>query len=698
MKLPVAGIWSRFSLGSKILVVFLVLSIASLAAIGTVALVNQRNLGKYALDSQALLGEQTVRDSTAALESLAEESLRRLAADQAAFSNALLQKIGSDVNLVAEYASSLWSGPERDGTDIGGIDYLLAPGATTTDDEIMLSGSLEEIFVPVLANEPNLTWIYIGTASGLFRLYPWTDGLPAEYDPRTRQWYLRAQGSGETGWTELYVDAGTGDLAVTCSRPVYDSKNSFIGVVAADVTLKTLNERIINTRVGEMGYAFLIDEGGRIIAHPALSLNGQQWDDAYVTENLLESGNEDMRSIAAAMVASEAGIARAELDTEVYVAYAPINCTGWSIGIVMPVEEIIAPALATGQQITVAIEEARNDIDAQLTKVQSVFAIIVAGIILLVVVLAVWLARTISRPILFLTEAVRNMGSGDLDGKVAVTSSDEVGMLAASFNKMAGDLKQYMAELGESTAQNARMKKEMEIGFDIQRTFLPESAPKVKGFEIAASNTPALEVGGDFYDFIALGPDRMGLVIADVSGKGVPAALFMAMSRTLMRANAMGNPTVSEAISRANNMIAEEDRANMFVTLFYGVLNLQEKTMTYVNAGHNPPMVLGDGEHDLVMLAARGMALGVMQDIPLEEKEIQLRKGDVLLLYTDGVTEAVNRENEQFGEERLSSILEENRTLAADDIIEIIKKEVDKFADGQAQFDDVTLMVVKVVA
>jgi sigma-B regulation protein RsbU (phosphoserine phosphatase) len=313
------------------------------------------------------------------------------------------------------------------------------------------------------------------------------------------------------------------------------------------------------------------------------------------------------------------------------------------------------------------------------------------------VLLSFLISNGITRPIRKLTAAVQVMGKGDLSRMVEVETKDEVGVLAHSFNKMAEDLKSYIEDLRRTTAEKERVEKELEIGRGIQQSFLPEAPPEVPGFDIAALNSPALEVGGDFYDFIPVALDKWGLVIADVSGKGVPAALFMALSRTLIRANAVDNPTVSQAILKANKMIAEQDRANMFVTLFYGVLDTGKKTITYVNAGHNPPLVLSKKGGDIVMLAAKGIALGIMSDITLEEKEVPLREGDVVILFTDGVTESINRKQEQFGQERLIKLIEENRTLSAREIVNKIEQKVAVFSEGQSQFDDLTLVAVKVL-
>jgi sigma-B regulation protein RsbU (phosphoserine phosphatase) len=236
---------------------------------------------------------------------------------------------------------------------------------------------------------------------------------------------------------------------------------------------------------------------------------------------------------------------------------------------------------------------------------------------------------------------------------------------------------------------------EMETARRIQRSFLPESPPQVAGFELAALSLPAWEVGGDFYDFIPISPDRWGIVIADVSGKGVPAALFGALSRTFVRANVVGDPTACAAIERANNLISQDANSGMFVTLFYALLDLKRKRLNYVNAGHNPPLLLKGGAGSVILLEAKGIALGVMDDIDLEERELELASNDLMILYTDGVTEAINKEEAPFGQERLIEVIMQSANLPARDLINRIKEEVTAFAQGQPQFDDFTLVILK---
>jgi len=236
---------------------------------------------------------------------------------------------------------------------------------------------------------------------------------------------------------------------------------------------------------------------------------------------------------------------------------------------------------------------------------------------------------------------------------------------------------------------------EMQTAKEIQQSFLPESPPDIPGFDLAAISLPASQVGGDFYDFIPVGRDKLGIVIADVSGKGVPAALFMALSRAIVRANAEGEPTVSEIIRRANRTISQEAKLGMFVTMFYGVLDTRQGVLSYVNAGHNPPFLYSQTSGDIHMLRARGVALGVLDGASFEQREIALKKGDIVVFYTDGITEAMNDSEELYGNERLTGLVAGSAGLPAREIAGKIKDDVFAFAQDRPQHDDFTLVVMK---
>ncbi|MDV4341786.1 SpoIIE family protein phosphatase [Methanoculleus sp. YWC-01] len=257
--------------------------------------------------------------------------------------------------------------------------------------------------------------------------------------------------------------------------------------------------------------------------------------------------------------------------------------------------------------------------------------------------------------------------------------------------------RQTKAERDTYLSELERKKAELRIAHDIQMSFLPERLPAVPGFELAALSVPAKEVGGDFYDAIPLPGGRTAFVIADVSGKGVPAALFMALSRTVLRANSLVPRSARDAIREANMLIAEDAKSGMFVTLFYAAADPANKTLTYVNAGHNPPLLFRSGGGRPVRLKGTGIILGVMPEAEYGEETVALESGDLLLLYTDGITEAINPDEEQFGEERLIETVTGSLDRPSTEIVDRVRDAVMEFSGDEPQFDDLTLMVLRVV-
>jgi len=262
--------------------------------------------------------------------------------------------------------------------------------------------------------------------------------------------------------------------------------------------------------------------------------------------------------------------------------------------------------------------------------------------------------------------------------------------------------KKTKAEKEQLEREMARADAELAIAAEIQQSFLPDVIPQIEGFEIAGTNIPAKEVGGDFFDVvplevIPLDKKCMGIMIADVSGKGVPAALFMALSRIVIRVSATMFSKVSEAISFANPVISRDSKTGMFVTVFYGVLDNEQRTLSYVNAGHNPPLLFRAGSDEPEELPATGIAMGAMEESPYDQGEVHLSPGDILVMYTDGVTEAVNDREEMFEIPRLTQVVLGNRGRPAKEMIDAIISAVNAFSQNQPQYDDITLMVVRVL-
>ena len=257
-----------------------------------------------------------------------------------------------------------------------------------------------------------------------------------------------------------------------------------------------------------------------------------------------------------------------------------------------------------------------------------------------------------------------------------------------------------ITERREMEGKLARSSAELQIAADIQKSFMPGVIPRISGFDIAARTVMAKEVGGDFFDvipfeIIALEKGMLGLLVADVSGKGVPAALFMALSRIVVRVNALWHRDPAKAIFDANNLITQDSKSGMFVTLFFGTLSERDRTLTYVNAGHNPPVVFRSGTGTLEELPPTGIVLGAIENREYYSRTVTIGSGDIIVMYTDGVTESINTQEELFGEERLNAVIRKNAGLSATEILEKILQAVREYTVDMPQFDDITLLVIK---
>ena len=256
----------------------------------------------------------------------------------------------------------------------------------------------------------------------------------------------------------------------------------------------------------------------------------------------------------------------------------------------------------------------------------------------------------------------------------------------------------YVHEMQKEHTQLESLKGDLAVAGEIQQAILPRIFPpfpdKADKLDIAASMTPAKDVGGDFYDFFRIDNDRIGFLIADVSGKGVPAAIFMAVSRTLIRATGIRGGSPADCIGYSNKLLSDESVDCMFVTVFYGIMNVTTGEVTYCDAGHNPPYIIkGTGEVKALEMSQDPM-VGAISGVDYHDCQLQLDKGDALVMFTDGVTEAMNAANEEFGEARLEATLSKTFSKCKD-VVEAIKTDVADFVDGAEQSDDITVLTLK---
>ncbi|MDE3089073.1 MAG: PP2C family protein-serine/threonine phosphatase, partial [Chloroflexota bacterium] len=254
------------------------------------------------------------------------------------------------------------------------------------------------------------------------------------------------------------------------------------------------------------------------------------------------------------------------------------------------------------------------------------------------------------------------------------------------------------ARLYQLAVEKGRMERELQMALEVQSSLIPQETPQIDGWDFAAIWRPARVVGGDYYDFIPIAgtpAPQHGILIADVSDKGMAAALFMALTRSTVRASLLPGHTPAECITQANRLISADAAHGMFVTCFYAQLDPGKGELVYVNAGHNPPLVYSAAQNRLSELTRTGAALGMIDDQIYGQRTILLSRGDFILLYTDGISEAMNTAQEQFGTDRLERTVLANRDAASAEIIAAVERAVNDFIGSAAVFDDITALVVK---
>jgi len=352
-----------------------------------------------------------------------------------------------------------------------------------------------------------------------------------------------------------------------------------------------------------------------------------------------------------------------------------------------------------------SVDISMDMIDSQIR--QMILLSMMLSLAVMIVCIAAYyffMRRAVIRPLNLLAGAARDFTSsrertGELAmSRVKISSKDEIGDLFHAMTKMELDLNQYMANLKAATAERERIGAELNIAMKIQADMLPRSFPAFparRDFDIYATMTPTKEVGGDFYDFFLVDETHLALVIADVSGKGVPAALFMAIARTMIKNRTLVGGSPSEILFDVNNQLCEGNASQFFVTVWLGILDLTTGKGVAANAGHEHPIVRRkDGEFELVVYR-HGPAVATLEGMKFREHEFELHPGDTLFVYTDGVPEATNTENVLYGYERLLKAMNANKSRTLKELLEAVHADVNTFVGEAPQFDDLTMLALR---
>ena len=492
-------------------------------------------------------------------------------------------------------------------------------------------------------------------------------------------WFKLPHNTGKATWSKPYYDRGAGNILMTTySVPFYkmvDGRKLFQGVVTVDISLSWLHEVLKSMKLFNSGTAFIVSRSGRFIAHTEGEVKIME---SNLLENAKKNGNKAFIKNVENILAGKKGFFphySSLLGEDIWACYTPLQTTKWSLAVAFPEKELLAGLFKMELKVIIMS---------------------LGGFILLFWVVLIITVR-VTKPLKQLTDAVEQIADGNFSSSVPkISSHDEIGILSHTFDSMQHSLAEYIENLATTTAAKEKIESELNIARDIQLRILPNGIapfPEYGEFKLAAFIKSAKAVGGDLYDFFFIDDRRLCMVVGDVSGKGVPAALFMSATCKLLRGIANPTSSTGELMTKLSKGMGYNNDMMMFVTSFLAILDIKTGVMEYTNAGHNPPYIIKSGNEPIEITDRHGPPLAI-SDTEYGCSTMTLTSGDTLMIYTDGVNEAMNSNHEQFGNGRLESVLNEHHQASPQEYIEEIKEALDRFTDNFEQSDDITMLAV----
>lgn len=492
-----------------------------------------------------------------------------------------------------------------------------------------------------------------------------------DYEYHYMDWYQIPKLLGKPYWSEPYYDDGGADMIMTTfSLPLYDLDGEMYAVFTADISLEWFADKVNEIKLYPNSFNYMIGRGGTFLVSDRKEaiLN-----ESYFARPLLE-GDEGMLETGHRMIDGENGMSFFERDgEEYYLFFAPVKSTGWSVCVACLYSDVFA-----------AVDGMRN----------MMIALSLIGLLLLAWVCYLTI-RKLTAPLSRFAESATEIAQGNFMATLPdIHSKDEMKTLHQSFGYMQKSLVDYMDELKRTTASKERIESELRIARDIQMGMVPKvfpPFPERKDVDLFAMLIPAKEVGGDLYDFF-IADNKLYFIVGDVSGKGVPASLVMAVTCRLFRTVSAHCQTPAEIVSALNNALSESNESNMFCTFFIGILDLESGHLQYCNAGHNAPVVLSVSGEVKFMEVETNLPLGLFSGFPYMGQECTIEKGTSIFLYTDGVTEAENIEKVLYSDERLLSQLSLLQKSNPCSVVDGVWMDVKQHVGEAEQSDDITIM------
>ena len=590
------------------------------------------------------------------------------------------------------------NGEETSRANVNYIDKLFNAGklvgddvATTLSTHKMTKAELDEFLLKSLTNARNLIPQIVAvvlayepgmgpeTPKGEFmRLARYVDNeikliTGGHYDDK--EWYYSTRDGKTSRWQEPFIGEFVPEPIAVYTVPIFQKNKKgeevLAGVLAIDMSIDFLKDEISSIPVSNSGYAIITSAKNVAVAYPKSIAQGKRNREIVVKEirgNSQVNFDRQTRDSSGLFLGTVAG------GEESAIYYTTIKANNWTFMVVWPIEKYLKDQ----------------------SSMRKLFLVLAIGGYIIILIIILLISFRVAKPLKELAIAARKLGRGNFNVTIPqITGRDEISEFAGAFSNMLTELKDHI----ERQKDMKRIERELDLARNIQLSMLPGSEHDENSdddrHELAPFLLPAKEVGGDFYDFFKIDNDHLCVVIGDVSGKGVAAALFMMVARIILRTTTKNLKSIVDAFNRTNFALAKRNKLNMFVTVWAGIIDLRTGHIDFASAGHNPPAVRhSDGSVEFIKSKA-GLVMAAMEETIYKPQTYDLKQGDTLFLYTDGVTEATNGNNVLFGDDRLLATLTRGGELNTADTCKLVKTEIDNFVQEAPQFDDITMLAIK---
>ena len=655
------------------------------------------------------------------MDAVVRQTMDQLMVKEAENTDALFADIRNQVRILAAYAQTVLSSPESYPAHAWSLPDPANDGRTTAmvicaadvslEDEkvrsrLDLAANLSDMMID-LHDVFGIDSIYIGFPERTFLSVSdspsswYADGEMKDYDPTTRLWYRRAVEAGGLIFTDLGDNFNIDNETIECAMPVYSPEGELLAVVGADLYLTSMQEAVRESDK-DGGFLAVLNQDGHVICSPRTEglLKARGRDDGGLID-LRQTENEALAALAAEALHQKTDVRLVNLeDGDWYMVGVPLKTVGWTMIAAYNRDRVLQPAA----QLTERYEAIREGGVASYRERIRTSQRIMIGVLLVLAALlianAIVVGKRIVKPLNTMTRRIAALSEENPEFRMedAFRTGDEVESLAESFAALSHRTVQYVEQVQRVTAEKERINSELTMAKKIQGSQLPRIFPPYPNnphFDLYASMIPAREVGGDFYDFFLVDDDHLAMVMADVSGKGVPAALFMMIAKTLIKNRLQSGEDLADVLANVNNQLMEGNAAGMFVTAWVGVLTISTGEGVAVNAGHEHPILRRAGGQFELIRYRHSLSMAVLENARFAAHSFRLNPGDTLFVYTDGVMEATNKADELMGEQRMLDALNSNPDADPQTLLDHMKQALDRFVDGAEQFDDITMMSLK---